>query len=488
MEVLDMKRVILLLVFVSLLAVSFGAAWAAETFTFNFQGRLSDASGNPVPHGSYQMTFFIYADSIGGTPLWTETHSAVPVDSGYFNVQLGSTTPCSLSLASRASIYLATQIGSLPPLSGRFRIAASPHSGVARRMYGDLETGQGRMLIRSAGGDSIFSMNSIGSVNAFQIYAQIPPDPWAPAIEMKTDAATQINSIRLGNPPDPYAPAIEMETDALAQTGSIRLTIPPEPFAPAIEIKTDAATQTNSIRLDIPPDPWTPAVEILATSAGGGINLYDNIGRRMGVDATPWNPGLSLKLYQAIESPADRVSFNLAVDAAGAMMQFFDDGSEFMGVEPSAVATGGVLTMSNLDGAHTMVMSSEGKLSIGTGSTSNILTVRSGSSTDPIADAWTTYSSRRWKTNVQPLQGSLEKVMGLQGVSYDEREGGRHNIGLIAEDVGQVVPEVVAYEENGVDARSVDYARLTTLLIEAVKEQQKKIEQLTSEINELKLK
>ena len=63
---------------------------------------------------------------------------------------------------------------------------------------------------------------------------------------------------------------------------------------------------------------------------------------------------------------------------------------------------------------------------------------------------------------------------------------GKHDIGLIAEDVGQVVPEVVKYEENGVDAQSVDYARLTALLIEAVKEQQKTIDELKSELDDLK--
>ena len=49
---------------------------------------------------------------------------------------------------------------------------------------------------------------------------------------------------------------------------------------------------------------------------------------------------------------------------------------------------------------------------------------------------------------------------------------GKHDIGLIAEEVGEVIPEVVAYEENGKDAKSVDYARLVAVLIEAVKEQQ----------------
>jgi hypothetical protein len=50
---------------------------------------------------------------------------------------------------------------------------------------------------------------------------------------------------------------------------------------------------------------------------------------------------------------------------------------------------------------------------------------------------------------------------------------GKHEIGVIAKEVGAVVPEVVSYEENGKDARGVDYSRLTALLIEALKQQQR---------------
>ena len=60
-------------------------------------------------------------------------------------------------------------------------------------------------------------------------------------------------------------------------------------------------------------------------------------------------------------------------------------------------------------------------------------------------------------------------------MSYDWKADGKHDIGLIAEEVGEVIPEVVAYEENGIDAKSVDYARLVAVLIEAVKAQQKLI-------------
>jgi len=119
-----------------------------------------------------------------------------------------------------------------------------------------------------------------------------------------------------------------------------------------------------------------------------------------------------------------------------------------------------------------------GNVGIGTTSPGNILTIAQDSATDPVADAWTVYSSRRLKTHIAPLESSLENVQKLQGVSFDWKANGKHDIGLIAEDVGQVIPEVVEYEENGVDAKSVDYARLVSVLIEAMKEQQKEIDAL----------
>ena len=132
----------------------------------------------------------------------------------------------------------------------------------------------------------------------------------------------------------------------------------------------------------------------------------------------------------------------------------------------------------NSDADDHIALMPSGNVGIGTTSPGNILTVVQNSSTDPIADAWTIYSSRRWKTNVRTLESALEKVQRLRGVSYDWKANGKHDIGLIAEEVGEVVPEVVAYEENGKDAKSVDYARLVALLIEGMKEQRKEIEEL----------
>jgi len=116
------------------------------------------------------------------------------------------------------------------------------------------------------------------------------------------------------------------------------------------------------------------------------------------------------------------------------------------------------------------------RVGIGTASPTNLLTLGRGFGPS-IADGWATYSSRRWKTNIQPLHNALGTIERLQGVSYDMKESGKHEIGVIAEEVGAVVPEVVSYEENGKDARGVDYSRLTALLIEATKQQQREIRQ-----------
>jgi trimeric autotransporter adhesin len=124
------------------------------------------------------------------------------------------------------------------------------------------------------------------------------------------------------------------------------------------------------------------------------------------------------------------------------------------------------------------------RVGIGTASPTNLLTLGQGAGPS-IADGWTTYSSRRWKTNIHALQNALGKVEQLRGVSYDLKDSGKHEIGVIAEEVGQVVPEVVSYEKNGKDAQGVDYSRLTALLIEAVKQQQQQIQKQQRQIARL---
>ena len=75
-----------------------------------------------------------------------------------------------------------------------------------------------------------------------------------------------------------------------------------------------------------------------------------------------------------------------------------------------------------------------------------------------------------------------EKIQNLRGVTFNWKKDGKRDIGLIAEEVGEVIPEVVAYEQNGVDAKSVDYARLVALFIEGIKQQQEMLQRLEQRV------
>lgn len=96
----------------------------------------------------------------------------------------------------------------------------------------------------------------------------------------------------------------------------------------------------------------------------------------------------------------------------------------------------------------------------------------------------TASSDESLKENISPIENALGKVIDLRGVEFDYKETGEHSIGLIAQEVEQVLPDLV--HENGEGIKSVAYQNIVAVLIEAVKEQQIQIELLKYEINSLK--
>lgn len=101
-------------------------------------------------------------------------------------------------------------------------------------------------------------------------------------------------------------------------------------------------------------------------------------------------------------------------------------------------------------------------------------------------------SDSRYKKNIGPISNALAKVLQINGVYYDwkkemfEERGfeDKHQVGFIAQDLEKIFPEVVFTANNGY--KSVDYSKLTPLLIQAIKEQQEIIEKQSAEIEGLK--
>jgi len=100
-----------------------------------------------------------------------------------------------------------------------------------------------------------------------------------------------------------------------------------------------------------------------------------------------------------------------------------------------------------------------------------------------------TPSDQRFKQNIHPLDNAITKLQELRGVSFEwknsqAQEAGTQ-IGLIAQEVEGVLPELVSTDSDGY--KSIAYGQLSAVLIEAVKEQQQIIEQKSATIAELQL-
>jgi hypothetical protein len=86
-------------------------------------------------------------------------------------------------------------------------------------------------------------------------------------------------------------------------------------------------------------------------------------------------------------------------------------------------------------------------------------------------------SSIKLKENVKESEGNLDKVLNLRPVEYNKIGSQNKELGLIAEEVSEVYPEFVQYDENG-EPIGVHYSRLTAALIGAIKELNQQIQEL----------
>ena len=100
-------------------------------------------------------------------------------------------------------------------------------------------------------------------------------------------------------------------------------------------------------------------------------------------------------------------------------------------------------------------------------------------------------SDIRFKENIKPIENALQKISKISGNTYDWKEENKiehgyegNDVGVIAQEIEEVLPQLVQTRENGYKA--VKYDKLVALLIEGIKEQQQQIHSLTIEVEELK--
>src|SRR5512136_2835739 len=110
-----MRCAAICIVIVGLVAGATLAQGQSVPSLINYQGKLTDANGQPHPTGEHQLTFRIWnhpTATAAANKLWQETHAAVPVVGGQFNVILGSITksPSLTGLFTASVRYISTEV------------------------------------------------------------------------------------------------------------------------------------------------------------------------------------------------------------------------------------------------------------------------------------------------------------------------------------------------------------------------------------------
>ena len=114
----------------------------------------------------------------------------------------------------------------------------------------------------------------------------------------------------------------------------------------------------------------------------------------------------------------------------------------------------------------TLTASSSGSISTANVSTSKLFFNPSTgllTSTD-----YNSSSDKRLKKNIKTVSGALDAVNALRGVSFEWKEGGAKSIGLIAQEVQEILPEIISADDNGY--LGIKYTNVIGVLVEAIKE------------------
>jgi len=151
------------------------------------------------------------------------------------------------------------------------------------------------------------------------------------------------------------------------------------------------------------------------------------------------------------------------------------DGSANIALDNKTIANGSGYTTNT--GDITGVTAGNGLT--GGGASGSVTVSMSGSYTGSFTATGnlTAYSDERLKSNVETIPNALEKVNALRGVSFDK--DGERGLGVIAQEVEKVLPELVL---DGEEYKSVAYGNMVGVLIEAIKELTKEVEDLKKQI------
>lgn len=205
-------------------------------------------------------------------------------------------------------------------------------------------------------------------------------------------------------------------------------------------------------------------------------------------DGTNWNSLVSVQnfsgsyvMHKTNALKARYIRLNILAPQTGSVV--YIAGLQVLSVQGSTMYGDNPWAPRNSD----VIFAAAGNIGIGTTSPSYKVDVAGtiASNGSPLT------SDIRFKKNIEPIADALTKILKMNGMSFEWKteeyidkgfEKGRH-FGVIAQDVERILPEIVNSRQDG--SKNVAYTEIIPILIEAIKEQNKQIEQLKSKVEEL---
>lgn len=476
-------------------ALLLGAVKASAETTITYQGQLSE-TGVPFT-GTVDLEFALFTAPTGGIQISvTIVHADWPVTDGLFQVELD------FGDIYFTEVWLQVWVDG-NELSPRQPVTATPLAVRAERTDAGAYSGSGSgSFIGGGGGHDASGVDSTvpgGRGNAA-----------AGAYSLAAGRRARANhggSFVWGDSTNADFSSTAADQFLIRAGGGVGIGT----GSPNSQLHVNAESGTNGLRTQI------AGQTKLLVHANGGVAVGGNltpptnglrVADRIGIAGTARQQlsiGPDLDLYSGGTNSPTRPSIragsadNLAINAygSGSVRINFDSG------------TGGVRFHDGTSAGELMRLTPNGRLGIGTGSPQAELEVAgfilgseiqsgqfrllsqggAGADQDLCRDSTLGYlglcsSSRRYKTDIETLEDNGQLVSALRPVRYRWKQTGTTGLGLVAEEVAEVMPDLVTHNDVG-EIEGVRYNQLTAVLVGALQEQQRENAELGNRISRL---